>query len=87
MADSGSVYCRADTPGSLVERFCQALVSGREDIVWDIGGTHQPTLPLERMVKESPITPSTSRCTRAPPSSGDGMVTYHEARQAGPHHF
>ncbi len=57
MADSGSVYCRADTPGSLVERFCQALVSRREDIMWDIGGVHQPPLPLERMVKESPITP------------------------------
>jgi TRAP-type uncharacterized transport system substrate-binding protein len=51
------IYCRSDTPGALVEQFCQALVSRREDIVWDIGGVHQPPLPLERMVKESPATP------------------------------
>jgi hypothetical protein len=46
-----------DTPGELVELFCQALVSRRDDIVWDIGGVHQAPLPLERMVKESPTTP------------------------------
>ena len=51
------IYCRTDTPDVLVEQFCQALVSRREEIVWDIGGVHQPPLPLERMVKESPITP------------------------------
>jgi TRAP-type uncharacterized transport system substrate-binding protein len=51
------IYCRADTPDALVERFCQALVNRREDIVWDIGGVSQPPLPLERMVKESPATP------------------------------
>jgi uncharacterized protein len=51
------VYCRADTPGILVERFCQALVSRRDAIAWDIGGTRQPPLPLERMVTESPATP------------------------------
>jgi TRAP-type uncharacterized transport system substrate-binding protein len=51
------IYCRTDTPGALVEQFCQALVSRREDIVWDIGGVRQPPLPLERMVKESPVTP------------------------------
>ncbi len=51
------IYCRTDTPGTLVDRFCQALVSRRQDIVWDIGGVRQPPLPLERMVKESPATP------------------------------
>ncbi len=51
------IYCRTDTPDTPVEQFCQALVSRREDMVWDIGGIHQPPLPLERMVKESPTTP------------------------------
>ena len=51
------IYCRTDTPGDLVELFCQALVSRRADIVWDIGGVRQPPLPLERMVVESPMTP------------------------------
>jgi uncharacterized protein len=51
------VYCRRDTPADLVERFCEALVSRRDAIVWDIGGTRQPPLPLERMVTESPATP------------------------------
>jgi TRAP-type uncharacterized transport system substrate-binding protein len=51
------IYCRTDTPDTLVEHFCQALVRRRDDIVWDIGGVHQPPLPLERMVKESPDTP------------------------------
>jgi hypothetical protein len=51
------IYCRTDTPGELVEHFCQALVSRRDGIVWDIGGPRQPPLPLERMVKDSPVTP------------------------------
>jgi TRAP-type uncharacterized transport system substrate-binding protein len=51
------IYCRSDTPDALAEKFCQALVSRRDDIVWDIGGVHQPPLPLERMAKESPATP------------------------------
>jgi TRAP-type uncharacterized transport system substrate-binding protein len=51
------IYCRSDTPGALVEHFCQALVSRRDDIPWDIGGVRQPPLPLERMVNDSPITP------------------------------
>jgi hypothetical protein len=51
------IYCRADTPGALVEKFCQALVTRRNHIVWDIGGVRQPPLPLERMVRESPDTP------------------------------
>jgi hypothetical protein len=51
------IYCRSDTPDALIEQFCQALVSRRENIVWDIGGAQQPPLPIERMVKESPATP------------------------------
>lgn len=51
------IYCHPDTPGTLVEHFCQALVSRRDDIVWDTGGVRQPPLPLERMVKDSPFTP------------------------------
>ena len=51
------VYCRSDTADQLVELFCEALVSRRGDIVWDIGGVRQPPLPLERMVTESPQTP------------------------------
>jgi uncharacterized protein len=51
------IYCRSDTDGELVELFCQALVSRRDSIVWDIGGPRQPPLPLERMVTESPATP------------------------------
>jgi hypothetical protein len=51
------IYCRADTPDPLVEHFCEALVSRRDGIVWDIGGVRQPPLPLERMVTDSPVTP------------------------------
>jgi TRAP-type uncharacterized transport system substrate-binding protein len=51
------IYCRADTPDPLVEKFCQALVRRRDHIPWDIGGVSQPPLPLERMVRESPVTP------------------------------
>jgi hypothetical protein len=51
------IYCRTDTPDALVELFCQALVTRRDDIVWDIGGVRQPPLPLECMVIESPVTP------------------------------
>jgi TRAP-type uncharacterized transport system substrate-binding protein len=51
------IYCRADTPDTLVDQFCEALVARREDIVWDIGGVRQPPLPLERMVREAPDTP------------------------------
>jgi NMT1-like family len=51
------IYCRTDTPDELIEQFCQALVSRRGAIVWGIGGVHQPPLPLEQMVRESPISP------------------------------
>jgi len=51
------IYCRADTPGALVELFCTALITRRDEIVWNIGGPHQPPLPLEQMVRESPVTP------------------------------
>ena len=42
---------------ALISKFCHALVSRRDVIVWDIGGPHQPPLPLERMARESPSTP------------------------------
>ena len=51
------VYCRTDTPDALVEQFCRALATRRDGIVWDIGGPSQPPLPLERMVRDSPVTP------------------------------
>ena len=51
------IYCRTDTPDVLVEHFCRALISRRDHIPWDIGGVHQPPLPLERMVRESSATP------------------------------
>jgi TRAP-type uncharacterized transport system substrate-binding protein len=51
------IYCHGDTPDALVEHFCQALVARRQHIPWDIGGVSQPPLPLERMVRDSPITP------------------------------
>jgi TRAP-type uncharacterized transport system substrate-binding protein len=51
------IYCRADAPDALITRFCQALISRRDVIVWDIGGPQQPPLPLERMARESPYTP------------------------------
>jgi hypothetical protein len=41
----------------LIEQFCRALVSRREDIAWGIGSARQPPLPLERMLRESPETP------------------------------
>ena len=51
------IFCRTDTPDQLIELFCQALVTRRDSIVWNIGGPHQPPLPLEQMVKDSPVTP------------------------------
>jgi hypothetical protein len=51
------VYCRADAPDGLITKFCEALISRRDAIVWDIGGTAQPPLPLEVMARESPATP------------------------------
>jgi hypothetical protein len=51
------LYCRTDTAGELVELFCQALVTRRNPIAWDIGGPQQPPLPLEQMVRDSPVTP------------------------------
>jgi hypothetical protein len=51
------IYCRTDTADELVELFCQGLVARRDSIVWDIGGFQQPPLPLERMVRDSPVTP------------------------------
>jgi TRAP-type uncharacterized transport system substrate-binding protein len=51
------LFCHQDTPDVLIRQFCQALVSRRDAIPWDIGGVRQPPLPLERMVRDSPDTP------------------------------
>jgi len=51
------IYCRTSAPAPLIDKFCRALIARRDTIVWDIGGVHQPPLPLERMVRESPSTP------------------------------
>jgi TRAP-type uncharacterized transport system substrate-binding protein len=51
------IYCRTDTPDTLVSHFCEALISRRDGIAWDIGGVQQPALPLERVVNDSPVTP------------------------------
>jgi hypothetical protein len=52
-----SLYCRASAPAALIEKFCLALIAKRDSIVWDIGGPVQPSLPLDRMARESPYTP------------------------------
>ena len=39
------IYCRADAPDALITKFCQALISRQDAIVWDIGGPRQPPLP------------------------------------------
>ena len=51
------IYCRADAPDELIEKFCRALVARQDAIVWDIGGVRQLPLPLDRMARESPATP------------------------------
>jgi hypothetical protein len=51
------IYCRSDTSALLVDKFCRALARRRDTIPWDIGGPVQPPLPLERMVRDSPVTP------------------------------
>ena len=51
------IFCRTDTADALVDQFCRALIVRGDTIVWDIGGVRQPPLPLERMVRDSPVTP------------------------------
>lgn len=51
------IYCGATTSDTLVEKFCEALVSRRDGIAWGIGGASQAPMPLERMVHEAPDTP------------------------------
>jgi TRAP-type uncharacterized transport system substrate-binding protein len=51
------IYCRADAPATLIDKFCRALIARQDAIVWDIGGVKQPPLPLDRMARESPSTP------------------------------
>ena len=38
------IYCRADAPAALIEKFCAALISRRDTIVWDIGGPQAATV-------------------------------------------
>jgi TRAP-type uncharacterized transport system substrate-binding protein len=51
------IYCRADASDALIDKFCRALITRRDAIVWNIGGPKQPPLPLEQMARESPSTP------------------------------
>jgi TRAP-type uncharacterized transport system substrate-binding protein len=51
------IYCRADAPDALIDKFCRALIARRDAIVWNIGGPKQPPLPLDQMARESPSTP------------------------------
>ena len=66
------IYCRTDTADELVELFCQGLVARRDSIVWDIGGFQQPPLPLEQMVRDSPVTPLDVPTARPPSGSSTG---------------
>jgi TRAP-type uncharacterized transport system substrate-binding protein len=51
------IYCRADAPDALIEKFCRALIARQDAIVWNIGGPQQQPLPLDQMARESPSTP------------------------------
>jgi TRAP-type uncharacterized transport system substrate-binding protein len=51
------IYCRADAPGALIDKFCRALIARQDAIVWNIGGPRQPPLPLDQVARESPSTP------------------------------
>jgi TRAP-type uncharacterized transport system substrate-binding protein len=51
------IYCRADAPAALIDKFCRALIARQDAIVWNIGGVKQPPLPLDQMARESPSTP------------------------------
>ena len=51
------IFCRADTADALVDQFCRALIARGDTIGWDIGGVRQPPLPLEHLVRDSPVTP------------------------------
>lgn len=51
------IFCRTSAADALVEQFCRSLEHAKDRIVWNIGPAHQPPLPLDQMVKESPATP------------------------------
>lgn len=51
------IYCRKDTPGLLVRKFCEALEARKDAIPWTWGPIKQKPMPLERMVIEAPDTP------------------------------
>lgn len=51
------IYCRADTPDDLVDRFCRTLLDRRDHLPWQMGPVEQPPMPLELMVRDSIDTP------------------------------
>ncbi|MEV6349140.1 hypothetical protein [Actinoplanes sp. NPDC051851] len=51
------IFCRSDTPDLVIDQFCRGLHSARNHLVWDLGPVSQPSLPLDRMVRDSPSTP------------------------------
>lgn len=51
------IYTRIDTPDLLVWKFCEALEARKTSIPWYIGPVTQESLPLERIVTDSPGTP------------------------------
>ena len=48
-------WCPTSTTSAQGRAF--SAVNARDTIMWDIGGVHQPSLPPERMVRDSPVTP------------------------------
>ena len=51
------IYCRTGASDHLVRSFCAALDRSKDRVVWQIGPEHQPALPLQQMVTDSPATP------------------------------
>ena len=51
------IYTRSDAPDLLIRKFCEGLEARKSSIPWQIGPLEQPTLPLARMVTDSPETP------------------------------
>jgi len=65
------IYCRADTRIRWWRGSARPWCAGGTTIPWDIGGVSQPPLPLERMVRESPVTPlDVPLHPQRPPSGG-----------------
>lgn len=51
------IYCRADTPDDLVDRFCRTLLDRRDQLPWQMGPAEQPRMPLELMARDAIDTP------------------------------